>query len=287
MGINLQVKKASYYYDQAKSSGFTNIDFSVGDGEVLTILGPNGCGKTTLLKCLNGLFKLHDGNILINSRDITRLTRMDIAKNIGYVPQLHQPIFPFSVLDAVLVGRTPHLGLMASPGPEDTRIAEESLEAMGIHHLRDKPYTQISGGERQLVMFARVLSQRPSLLLLDEPTAHLDFGNQIRLLKVVQKLSDTGLPIIMTSHFPDHAFLVSSRVALMQRGQFIDIGIPEDVMTDSNLEEVYNIKIRVINLHSGINRRICVPVEDSFRATAVTNVFTSGNYEMRNEVNIN
>jgi iron complex transport system ATP-binding protein len=110
---------------------------------------------------------------------------------------------------------------LASPGKKDILIAEESLENMGISYLKDKPYTQISGGERQMVMFARVLAQKPSLLLLDEPTSHLDFGNQIRLLKIVQKLSATGLPIIMTSHFPDHAFLVSSKLALMYQGQFI------------------------------------------------------------------
>ena len=160
------------------------------------------------------------------------------------------------------MGRAPHLGLLASPGIQDTRIAEESLEAMGISHLRDKPYTQISGGERQLVMFARVLAQKPSLLLLDEPTSHLDFGNQIRVLRIVQRLSATGLPIIMTSHFPDHAFLVSSKVALMQKGEFIDIGKPEEVITDSNLEKVYNIKVKVIDVDSGVNRKICVPVED-------------------------
>ena len=103
--------------------------------------------------------------------------------------------------------------------------------------------------------------------MLDEPTSHLDFGNQIRLLRIVQRLSATGLPIIMTSHFPDHAFLVSSKVALMQKGQFIDIGTPEEVMTDTNLEKVYNIKVKVINVDSGINRKICVPVEDCGPAT--------------------
>jgi iron complex transport system ATP-binding protein len=262
MGLKLQVKQAGYHYDKETSSGFSDISFTVEDGEVLSILGPNGCGKTTLLKCLNNLVKLHHGSIIINDRDISLLPRAEIARSIGYVPQLHQPVFPFSVLDAVLVGRTPHLGLLSSPGIQDIRIAEESLEDMGIFHLKEKPYTQISGGERQLVIFARVLAQKPALLLLDEPTSHLDFGNQVRLLKIVQRLSSTGLPIIMTSHFPDHAFLVSTKVALMQKGKFIDMGTPDGVITDSNLEKVYNIKVKVINVDSGINRKICVPLED-------------------------
>jgi iron complex transport system ATP-binding protein len=274
--MKLQVTEAGYHYDAAKTSGFTNINFVLEDGEVMSILGPNGCGKTTLLKCLNSLVKLHQGSVAIDGQNISHLPRSEVARSIGYVPQLHQPAFPFTVLDAVLVGRAPHLGLLESPGQEDIRIAEEALEAMGISQLKDKPYTQISGGERQLVMFARVLAQKPSLLLLDEPTSHLDFGNQIRVLRIVQKLASTGLPIIMTSHFPDHAFLVSSKVALMQKGRFIDIGTPEKVITDSSLEKVYNIKVKVIDVDSGINRKICVPVEDCQPAIETKRFFNAG-----------
>jgi len=258
--MRLCVNRAEFYYDTAKTSGFKDISFTLEDGEVMSILGPNGCGKTTLLKSINSLIKIHSGSISINNQDTGNLHRVDIAKAIGYVPQLHQPAFPFSVMDAVLVGRAPHLGMLESPQAKDVKIAEEAIERMGITYLRDKPYTQISGGERQLVIFARVLAQQPSLLLLDEPTSHLDFGNQIRLLELVQKLAATGLPIIMTSHFPDHAFLVSSKVALMKKGEFIDIGSPDNVINEINLEKVYNIKVKVINVDSGVNRKICVPL---------------------------
>jgi iron complex transport system ATP-binding protein len=260
--MKLDVYGVGYYYDAAETSGFNNISFSVEDGEVMSILGPNGCGKTTLLKCINSLIKIGKGNIAIDNKNLSGLPRAEIARAIGYVPQLHQPAFPFSVLDTVLVGRAPHLGLLESPKPNDLKIAEQSLETMGIYHLKDKPYTELSGGERQMVIFARVLAQQPSLLLLDEPTSHLDFGNQIRVLRIVGSLAATGLPIIMTSHFPDHAFLVSTKVALMKQGEFLDIGTPDGVITDSNLEKVYNIKVKVINVDSGVNRKICVPVEE-------------------------
>jgi iron complex transport system ATP-binding protein len=259
--MKLEVQRAAYHYD-GSAGGFEDVSFAVGDGEVMSILGPNGCGKTTLLKCLNSLMKIAGGRVTLDGRDIAGMARAAIARAIGYVPQLHQPAFPFSVLDTVLVGRAPHLGLLESPKPADIEIAEKSLDTMGISHLRDKPYTELSGGERQLVIFARVLAQQPSLLLLDEPTSHLDFGNQVRVLKIVEHLAATGLPIIMTSHFPDHAFLVSSQVALMKAGAFIATGTPDSVITDSNLEKVYNIKVRVVNVDSGINRKICVPVGD-------------------------
>jgi iron complex transport system ATP-binding protein len=224
------------------------------------IFGPIGCGKTTLLKCIDGLKKLHDGSISINGKDISKLSRVEIAKSIGYVPQFHQPSFAFSVLDAVLVGRAPHIGFLDSPKKEDVLIANQALKSMGISHLANATYTELSGGERQMVLIARILAQQPSLLLLDEPTSHLDFGNQIKLLGTLQKLARNGLPIIMTSHFPDHAFLVSNTVALMRRGELIDVGAPDEIVTESNLEKVYKIKVKIVDVDVGVHRKVCVPV---------------------------
>ena len=260
--MNLTVCDASFHYDSTETSGFKDVNFSLNDGQVMTILGPNGCGKTTLLKCLNRLTELHRGSITLDNQDISHLPRTLIAKSIGYVPQLHQPAFPFSVLDTVLVGRAPHLGLLESPSQQDMEIAEQSLKTMGIYHLKDKSYTQISGGERQLVIFARVLAQQPSLLLLDEPTSHLDFGNQIRLLHEVKKLAATGLPIIMTSHFPDHVFMVSDMVAIMKEGVFIDCGQPDNIITESNMQRVYGIPVNIRYVDGPVKRKICIPVTE-------------------------
>jgi iron complex transport system ATP-binding protein len=179
---------------------------------------------------------------------------------VGYVPQNHEPSFAYSVLDAVLVGRAPHIGLLGSPKKGDIVIAEAALDKLGISHLRDSVYTALSGGERQMVIFARILAQQPSLILLDEPTSHLDFGNQIRLLNTIQQLAEKGMPIIMTSHFPDHAFLVSNRVALMKQGHLIDIGTPDEIITEANLERVYGVKVKVLSVDAGGNRKVCVPV---------------------------
>ena len=258
--MKLTVTDAEYYYDTNRNSGFTGINFSIESGEFLCLLGPNGCGKTTLIKSLNRLINIDKGQVEINGQNIAEMPRPEIARLIGYVPQLHQPAFPFTVLEVVLMGRSPHLGPFSSPRPHDISIAEEAMDMMGIIALKDKPYTQLSGGERQLVVFARVLAQKPSLILLDEPTSHLDFANQVRLLRTVAQLAETGIPIIMTSHFPDHAFMVSNKVALMKKGQILDIGTPDDVVTEANLERVYDMRVKVVNINADINRTICLPV---------------------------
>lgn len=271
MGVDvLRVQDISFCYDHNRKSGLHDIAFTLGQGEVLCILGPNGSGKTTLLKCLSGIFRLNDGSIQLNGKEISQLDRSAIARAVGYVPQLHQPVFPFSVLDAVLVGRAPHLGLLQSPGKEDVDIAEAAIEALGISHLRDKPYTQLSGGERQLVVFARVLAQQPALLLLDEPTSHLDFGNQIRVLDLVDRLASSGLPIVMTSHFPDHAFL-GSKVAIMRNGKFLDLGPPGEVITEAHLEEAYGVKVKVVDVEGTVGRRVCLPLKSDADSIANMN----------------
>ena len=233
----LEVRDAHFHYDSKKENGFREVNFTLKAGQVMSILGPNGCGKTTMLKCLLGLFRLQGGSIWLDGQEISQMTRGAVARLVGYIPQMHQPAFPFSVLDTVLVGRAPHLGFMQSPGEKDFHIASSALDALGITHLANKPYTQLSGGEKQLVIFARVLAQRPALLLMDEPTSHLDFGNQIKVLNLVEELAATGMPIVMTSHFPDHAFMTSSKVAIMQKGKFVDFGPPDKVITEQSMEE--------------------------------------------------
>ena len=252
-----EVNNISFDYDGEEI--FSNISFSIDKGDVLCILGPNGTGKNTLIKCLNGLHDINSGEILINGQNIKKLSFKQISKHIGYIPQAHIPSFPFKVFDVVLMGRAPYLNLTDSPKEEDKKIALDALKTLGIDDLKDKEYTNLSGGERQLVFLARVLCQKPDILILDEPTSHLDFGNQIKLLEIIDNLAKSGLSIIMSSHFPDHAFLSSTKVAIMKDRKFIDFGTPDDVVTEDNLRKAYSIDVRLMELDD--ERKVCVPMK--------------------------
>lgn len=237
---------------------FEDINFTIDKGDIFCILGANGTGKTTLLKCLNGLIKINSGKVLYNGEDIYSFSHSQMAKNIGYIPQIHNSTFSFTIMDVVLMGRAPHIDTFSSPSKKDIKIAEESLKALNIYHMKDKPYTEISGGEQQLVFIARVLTQKPSVLLLDEPTSHLDFGNQIRTLNIIEKLANNGLSVIMSSHFPDHAFISANKVAILKGKEFIDIGTPEEVITPKNMELAYGINVDIVDIG---NRTACIPLK--------------------------
>jgi len=254
----LEIKNAEFSYN-GKKKIFEDINFQLEEGDILCILGPNGTGKSTLIKCINGLLKLNKGNILLQNKDVETMGNGDLAKVMGYIPQTHDSTFAFKCFDVVLLGRAPHLGLTESPGTEDIEIAHEALESMGISHLKNKPYTEISGGERQLVLMARVLAQQPKILLLDEPTSHLDFGNQIRMLEIIKNFSNSGLSVIMTSHYPDHAFISSNRVAIMNKGSLMAMGSPEDVVTEENMRNAYDIDVKILDVES--HRKAVVPLE--------------------------
>lgn len=239
-----------------------NLSVTIESGEVLTMLGPNGVGKTTLFKTILGFLKPHGGKIILDGQDIRHWKKNKLAKAIGYVPQAHVPPFPFTVIDVVVMGRTAHLGTFASPSKKDIKMAEEALELLNVAYLRDKIYTEISGGERQMVLIARALTQEPQILVMDEPTSNLDFGNQVRVLEQVNKLAKDGLGIVMTSHFPDHAFLCSTKVALLQKNHEFIVGCVDKVVTEENLKSAYGVNVKIISTlnDDGDLIKSCIPM---------------------------
>lgn len=238
------------------------ISLAVTDGEVLCLLGPNGSGKTTLFKTILGLIRLQGGQILLDGEDISRWPQARLARVMGYIPQAHIPPFPFKVLDVVLMGRTAHLGSMAAPGREDVAIARRAIATLNISHLEDRIYTEISGGERQLVLIARALAQEPRLLIMDEPTSALDFGNQLLVLGHIKQLAQMGLAIIMASHFPDHALLYSTKVLMLKEGRIYSQGCPEETVTEESLKSLYGVDVKIISssLPGKGEVRVCLPV---------------------------
>ena len=202
-------------------------------------------GKSTLLRCIVGELRGSLGEILIDGVPVKNYGARALATKIAYLPQTHVPFFPFSVLDVVVMGRISRMGYLANPGAEEERTAMEKLAFLNVAHLYDKPYTDISGGERQLVLLAAALVQEPEVLVLDEPTAHLDFGNQFRFLRLVRSLRDQGIGIIMTTHFPDHALDVGGTTAVLQKGRLAAWGPSDDVIDGELLSTVYGLDVEV------------------------------------------
>jgi iron complex transport system ATP-binding protein len=227
---------------------------------VLCLLGPNGSGKTTLFKTLLGLLGPQAGEVLIGGEAIAALPRAEIARRVAYVPQAHAAQFPYRVLDMVVMGRTAHLGLFAAPSEADRARAREALDALGIAELAENEYTRISGGQRQLALVSRALAQDAPVIVMDEPTASLDFGNQVVVLSEVMRLAAKGLAIVLSTHDPDHAFLCGHRVALLHEGRLARLGTPEAVVTAESLREIYGVEVDVLALPDDRGgRRVCVP----------------------------
>ncbi|MBU1207473.1 MAG: ABC transporter ATP-binding protein [Proteobacteria bacterium] len=243
----LEVKELYFRHNHSGMDILKGIEFGANMGQMTTVLGPNGSGKTTVFKCISGLWKPQKGEICFDGKNILELSVEKKARMLAIVPQEHEPSFAYSVLDVVLTGRVSHIGTFSSPSRHDYRKAEASIETVGISHLKDRPYTKISGGERQLVLIARALSQEAPILLLDEPTSHLDFRNQLLVLKKVREITrERGLTVLMTLHDPNLAMLFSDKVVMLNSGSVVSSGAPQAVITEENLKRVYGIEVSLI-----------------------------------------
>jgi iron complex transport system ATP-binding protein len=260
MIARIQTENISFSYSGDVSKAvFRDVTLTVNPGDVFCLLGPNGIGKSTLLKCLSDILRIQQGRILLNGKNLSDLKLTDVAKQMGYVPQGLTSAFPFRIKDIIIMGRAPHLSILASPSRADMDLAYRAMETVGVGHLADRPCNSVSGGEWQLTLIARALVQEPQILLLDEPTSHLDMGNQLKILQVIKNLADEGMTIVMASHFPDHAFLISSTVAILKDGRLAKAGPPDEVITEESMKATYGVDVRIVSLTEGGPRRVCFP----------------------------
>lgn len=238
------------------------VSFAMSKGEFACILGANGCGKTTLLKNLLGLEKPFSGSVRMEGKSVLSLTDQERAKLFAYIPQAHTPPFPFLVGDVVLMGRTPYLGRFSQVGDEDRQIAWKALCTLGIEHLSTRTYTKLSGGQQQLVLIARALAQQPDLIIMDEPTASLDFGNQQVVLSRMKELVRTGVSVLMVTHDPHHAIYCADTVIVMRDGSISALGSAGAIVTSSCLCDIYATPIEVVQveLSNGERTNVCVPL---------------------------
>ncbi len=250
----------------------SGLGLRVAGGDILCLLGPNGCGKTTLFRTLLGLLPALSGTVALGGKPLSAQSRAAIARQIAYVPQAHAPPFPFEALEVVLMGRTARLGLFGQPGRHDRACAFQALERLGIADLAHRDYARLSGGQRQLVLIARALAQEAQLIVMDEPTASLDFGNQAQVLAQIATLAEgaaaDGRGVIMSTHDPDQAFALNAHVLLMKAGRTFAEGPADAVLTDDTLSAVYGIPVTVETTGSG--RKVCLPSLDRQSAPTMT-----------------
>ena len=243
----LEVRGLSFSYGDFSVD---DVCLEVGEGEILTLLGPNGSGKTTVLKSIYGLLRPRKRCVFIDGKDCHSLPLRERARLVGYVPQSHHPPFPYTVLDVVVMGLASQLGVFESPKKEHHQKALEKLKLVGMVRFKDKPYTELSGGQLQLVLIARALVQEPRILLLDEPTAHLDFKNQVRVLEIVKRLAGRErISAVMALHDPNLASMYSDKIALLKDGRIKAIGKPDEVLREEILEDVYGVPVCVLEFN--------------------------------------
>lgn len=245
----LQANAITFKYASAAQAALKEITFDVYPGSVTAILGPNGAGKTTLLHLLLGLNHPASGTILLNHKPIDQYSRHELSQQIGLVPQSEYVPFAYSVLEFVVLGRAPYMGPLELPGEEDVMIARGALAEVGISHLQQRAIPELSGGELQLVLLARALCQQPRILLLDEPTSHLDLANRNITLNILDRLRATGTTIIFSTHDPEAAALIADHLVLMRAGEVLDSGSLEHVFTSEMLSRVYGTSVEVMRVN--------------------------------------
>jgi iron complex transport system ATP-binding protein len=244
----LAFQSVSYSYPEAPRRALSDFTYEVRTGSVTAILGPNGAGKTTLLRLALGWLQPQSGQVRLDGLPLAAYARRELGQAVALVPQSEHIAFDFAVLDYVSLGRAPYLRPLAMPGAEDLRIAGQALEQVGLAEYTQRSVTALSGGERQLALIARALAQKPRLLLLDEPTSHLDVGNKGKLVAVLSRLVELGVTVMLTTHEPDVASAVATQVVLVKGGQVLSSGTLEEEFTTGSLTRVYGRPVEVVRV---------------------------------------
>lgn len=245
--MHLLAENLSYAY-RASEPVLHHVSLALHPGQVIFLLGRNGSGKTTLMSCLMHILKPTTGRVLLDGRPIADYTPAQRAQHIGLIPQIHIPAFAYNAQEMVLMGRAPYMGLFGAPGKKDYAIARRALNAVGMYDYAERPYTELSGGQRQLVMIARGLAQQCDILLMDEPDAHLDPNNRYRVLDIVKRLATQDkLTFVISSHDPNSALLYADRVLLLKAGKCRAFGTVAETLTETLLEDAYGMAVEVIH----------------------------------------
>jgi iron complex transport system ATP-binding protein len=253
----IRVEKVGLRHKGAAKPVLSDIDFRVEAGEIAMLLGPNGSGKTTLLKCVSGLWRPSSGQILLDGRDVSELTARERALRVAVVPQKFFTPFGFSVESLVLMARAPHIGSFGSPSAGDRARAREAMASVGVAALADRGVTHISGGEQQLALLARALVQESPILLLDEPTSHLDLANQLTVMnRVKQAARERRLTVLSSLHDPNIALAFADRVVLLKAGRVVRDGPPETEINEATIADVYGVDVDVVGVGT---RRFLAP----------------------------
>ena len=247
--MSLSVENLSFSY--GRTAVLRDVTFASEKGELLSVLGPNGVGKTTLFRCILGTLTPASGRVTVDGCDLTTLPPRERARRIAYIPQIHPATFGYTVLDTVLMGAARQLNAFQQPGAAQLRQAEEALEQVGAAHLRERSFTRLSGGEQQLVLIARALAQHAEVLMMDEPTSALDYGNQLRILQMVRRLAAQGYTVVLSTHNPQHALTFAHRLLVLRGGTTAALGRPADVLTPELMASLYGVQVDFLDTASG------------------------------------
>ncbi|MBR4039177.1 MAG: ABC transporter ATP-binding protein [Clostridia bacterium] len=252
--MSLEIQKLSFAYDGHEV--LRDVSFRLEKGEFLSVLGPNGVGKSTLFRCILGRLDSYAGTITSNGDDLSTLPRRETARRLAYIPQIHQPTFSYTVLDTVLMGTARQLSPFSQPGKTQVERAMAALERVGAAHLAQRDFTRLSGGEQQLVLVSRAIAQQAEILIMDEPTSALDYGNQLRILQLVRELAKEGYGVLLSTHNPQHALTFATRILALSEGRVAALGRPEDVLTPELISRLYGVDVIFAKTTAG---RVIVP----------------------------